>query len=77
MTHGGGGQEGGGDVEGHLVVAGVGRLTLDLLGARHVNNESSDRGAEEGRESSDAGQDAECGGQMRQTEHVNLEHCQC
>ena len=74
MAHGGGGQEGGGDVEGHLVVTGVDCLALNLLGAGHVNHESSDRGSEEGRESSNTGQDAKCGGQWRQTEHVNLEN---
>ena len=74
MSHGGGGQEGGGDVEGHLVVTGVDCLALNFLRACHVNHESSDWGAEEGRESSNTGQDTKCGGQWRQTEHVNLKN---
>ena len=73
MAQGGGGKEGGGDVEGHLVVTGVDCLALNLLGAGHVNHESADRGTKESRESSNTGQDAKCGGQWRQTEHVNLE----
>ena len=64
MAHRGGGQEGGGDVEGHHVVAGVLLLALDLLRASEVNDESSDWRPQKGGQSSNAGQDAKCGGQM-------------